>query len=333
MEKAALGEIVAFVDHRPGDGKVYLWLARQGAAQGEPDGEGFLKSSGSAWLFGTGAEICGTAEPEYAPGYANTGVVLELGQCSWLRIAGRVQRGFGHEGIGFKLAREEASGVALYGPEAFPPLDDCVQQAGSFEVPAGGELWAGDPCYEKESSWLKVNAAPGVWRARAVLRQDGDFCGNGMMPARLEVSLEGEPHVDPENAKLAGEAGVDSARLSFRTARPSAQASNGGFGDNLGEELPCKAQKDGFAALTFYGDGSFPLYVREDGQGRVVAATFVADPLDPLFYPGQRELMEQRRELQRAQALANDGVRGAQGGKKGSGGGRDPRKARRAARR
>ena len=331
MEKPE--SVVAFVDHRPEDGKVYLWLAQPGAAAGAPDGDAFMKASRSSWLYASGAEICGTAEPEYAPGYANTGVVLELGQCSWLRLASRIERGFEHEGVGFKLAKEEPSGVALYGAETYPPLDDCSLEAGSFEVPASGELWAGDPCYEKESSWLKLNAAPGSWKARAVLRQDGDFCGNGLMPARLEVSLEGEPPVDPKNAKLFGEAGVDSARLSFRTARPSAQASDDGFGGDLGDDAPCMAEKGGFVSLTFYGDGSYPMFVREDAQGRVVAATLVTDPLDPLFYPGEKELMEQRRELARAEALADYAKRAEKGAKKKASNPMDARKARRAARR
>lgn len=200
----------------------------------------------------------------------------------------------------------ESKGLAADSVQGIAAQDDLWASAGAFEV-ASGTLRVCDPCYDDKQDAGFIPAKNGEWAISVLLRDDNDHgCGNGMMPARLMVShSEASPESLSAATFMAGgeafSAGVDSGQCGFfdegfypKNKADFEHAEGSAFksicdsisgGDDWEDANPMQAASvlggRGAASRTFYGDGSYSVFVSKNEAGEAIGAVLVYDTHDP----------------------------------------------------
>lgn len=240
-----------------------------------------------------------------ALGDPETSVRVTENLSQWRHVARAVERSLemGHLwGIGSadsSIQWKDAQGIAYDKPHAIPGPPDAVHSVGTTAI--NDFLRVGDPCYDwKESKDAHLSVLPGQWTFELTTRDDSEHgMANGHRPARLVAYNADAGPLNMEklltSAKPHAICGVDSATCGFMfdAPMPSGAAAKDKWYDavidGVHEQKDERAPNVHFApelnaviATTFYGDGSYPMFVQYNEQGQAVAVALVTDPGDPL---------------------------------------------------
>lgn len=182
-------------------------------------------------------------------------------------------------------------GATYDSARAIPGPADVVVSLGTFHLATPTVLLT-DPCYEK-GTWCtgELNARVGTWNAQVLLRDDK---GGGHRNAVLAVAHESVPLdtlilADLERTDIgvgvaSGQAGFFE-KMRFPDDKAQLESDEGTWysevcditGNEAGPGAGIAPGGFGVVSQTFWGDGGYPCFVKNDEAGQVLAAVLVFD--------------------------------------------------------
>lgn len=241
----------------------------------------------------------------FALGETRTSARVTDNLSSWRHVARSIEHGMGCGHLWDLLPDDcevqwkTADGMMYDNPRNIPGPEDVVHALGTTTI--SNFLRVGDPCYSwKEFNDTEVPVLPGQWTFEMTVRDDAkDGMANGHRPARLVAYNADAGPLDMKtlltSAKPHTSCGVDSATCGFMfdeqipNPGPKKDAWYNSIIDPIIDRENEGPPSANFApdlhaviASTFYGDGSYPMFVQYNDAGQAIAVALVTDHGDPL---------------------------------------------------